>query len=413
MLRPFRFVALALLLLLSACAGLGPPTSSSQIAASKAKLTVLVSIDGFRPDYMARGETPTLDVLAAEGARGAMRPSFPSLTFPNHYALVTGRRPDETGVVANTMEDPKIPGVTFTTSTLDAVADRRWWDGGTPFWVDAEREGMRTAAMFWPGSVAPIQGVRPSRWRAYDKAMTSEQRAEALLAFIDEPGLNPGFAALYLDIVDIEGHHHGVRSAEVDAAIREADRAVARLIAGLKARGRYETTNLIVVSDHGMVDQPLDRVIVLDRLVDASKFKTVGDGALAGIQPVAGAEEEVARALTRPQEHMTCWRKADIPARYHYGRNRRVPAVVCMAEPGWTVMTAAKFAKRTDIGGHGHDPSDPSMTAVFLAHGPAFKTGVTVPLFDNVDVYSLLKQVTGVKGHKGDGNLKTLRGALR
>src|SRR5258708_31132373 len=129
-------------------------------------LTILISIDGFRADYITRGQTPAVAALAADGvwSRG-MRPSYPSLTFPNHYALVTGLRPDRTGMVDNAMEDDRRPGVTFNLAKREIESDPFWWDEAEPLWVTAERAGVPTATMFWPGSDAPIRGVQPSLWK--------------------------------------------------------------------------------------------------------------------------------------------------------------------------------------------------------------------------------------------------------
>jgi len=403
----YRLAALLAALWLTGCA-----TAGSEISPPKARLTILVSIDGFRPDYLERGLTPNLGELAAGGVRGTMTPSFPSLTFPNHYALITGLRPDRNGVIANTMEDPAWPEATFKSSDSQAAADGRWWEQAAPLWVSAERQGIAAASMMWPGSQAEIRGVRPSRWARYDKAMTSDQRVDGLLAWIDDKTLKLGFAALYFDVVDIEGHHHGPASAELNAGVGRADAAVGRLVQGLKARGLWETTNLIVVSDHGMADQPPDQTIWLDDLIAADTFRVVMAGALAGIQPAPGAQSQVAAVLTRPQPHMTCWEKAAIPARFHYGRNRRVPPIVCLADRGWYITTRAP-KRTTDVGTHGYDPADPTMRAVFIAHGPAFKRGVVLPVFDNVDVYPLLTRLIGIKGEKGDGELKPVKAALR
>src|SRR5215212_2405737 len=158
-----RFLALLWFVLLSACATVAPSPERPPV--------ILVSIDGFRPDYLDRGVTPVLSGLAADGVRAAMRPSFPSKTFPNHYTLVTGLRPDRNGIVENNMEDAAIPGVTFKMSNQEAVVDRRWWDQAEPIWVTAEKAGIRSATMFWPGSEADIRGVRPSYWLPFDQTM--------------------------------------------------------------------------------------------------------------------------------------------------------------------------------------------------------------------------------------------------
>src|SRR3982750_3948752 len=100
-----RLGALILLLTLAAPAAAQPTAPPP--------LTILISIDGFRPDYLGRGVTPNLSAMAKTGAFAAMRPSFPSKTFPNHFTLVTGLRPDRHGIVDNNMEDPAKPGVLF------------------------------------------------------------------------------------------------------------------------------------------------------------------------------------------------------------------------------------------------------------------------------------------------------------
>lgn len=409
-----RWMVLVAVLVLGACATASPPPPSPP----KGALTILISLDGFRPDYLDRGNTPALNALAAGGARGAMRPSFPSLTYPNHYALVTGKRPDHNGMVNNTLEDADIPGSPFSMSNRAAVEDGRWWSQAKPIWVSAEQQGVHAGILFWPGSEAEIDGVRPSRWRTFDMKTPSNDRVDALLSWIDAKDPPLGFATLYFDRTDTEGHHHGPYSPQVDAAAAEVDAAVARLVAGLKARGLYETTNLVVVADHGMAPQPLSGLADVATLVDPAKVRFVSTGSVVGVRPLAGHEAEVAAALLKPHPHLTCWRKGQIPARYGYGTNRRVPPIVCLAERGWYFATAAAIKKRwqdhpRDGGAHGYDPFDPDMRAVFVAHGPAFRSGVTLPVFDNVDVYPLLTRLIGVKGETGDGTLGPVRAALR
>ncbi len=395
-----------------------PSRAESIKAPGKSALTILISLDGFRPDYLDRGNTPTLNALANDGVRGAMRPSFPSLTYPNHYTLVTGKRPDHHGMINNTLEDGDISDVSFSMSNHAAVGDGRWWDQAKPIWVSAEQQGVHAGTLFWPGSEAQIDGVRPSRWQVYDEKVPYDDRVDTVLSWIDARDPALGFATLYFEATDTEGHHYGPYSSQVNAAAVEVDAAIARLVAGLKARGLYDTTNIVVVADHGMAPQPLSGLVEVSTLVDPTKAKFVSTGSVVAVRPLPSFEAEVKAAMLKPHPHLTCWEKGKIPARYGYGTNPRVPPIVCLADSGWYFVTASALKKRwaehpRDGGAHGYDPANPDMRAVFVAHGPAFKRGVVLPVFDNVDVYPLLTRLIGVKGERGDGKLGPVKAALR
>jgi predicted AlkP superfamily pyrophosphatase or phosphodiesterase len=389
------------------------PTATPQATAPAGPL-ILISIDGYRSDYLQRGMTPVIAALAADGVRAkAMRPAFPSITFPNHYTLVTGLYPDHHGVIANVMEDPSItPESRFTLGDFAAVSDARWWDAAAPIWVTAKQQGRHTATLFWPGSEAPIQGMRPDYWAHYDAAMTPNQRVDMVLDWLDLPvDKRPAFITLYFDRVDHEGHVHGPDSAEVDAALRETDAAIGRLQAGLKARGLFDKSNLVIVADHGMAATSPQRLIYLDDYADASHLHVVTGGAVGEL---SADTPTAAHAVIGIHPHMTCWAKADIPARLHYGANPRIPAIVCLPEVGWMVTTHAEAAKHTDTpkGEHGYDPDAPQMSALFVAHGPAFRRHWVEEGFDNVDVYPLLASVLGIKPEPNDGHLAEVEDML-
>jgi len=401
-----RLAALLIALTLAACATTPPPAPGPR------PLTILISIDGFRPDYLDRGVTPTLSALAASGVRASMRPSFPSKTFPNHYALVTGLRPDRNGVVDNTMLDPKIPGVTFKMADKATNADARWWNEATPIWVSAERAGVRTATMFWPGSDTAIQGVRPSLWRQFDQSVPADARTDQLLQWLDAaPAERARFATLYFDDVDTAGHHFGPDAPELNAAAAKVDAAVGRLVEGLKARGI--TANLVIVADHGMAATPDTQKIFYDDILPADAARTIGMGAFLSLYPNPGHEAQVAKALLAPHVHMQCWRKEDIPARYHYGANPRVPPYFCLPKTGWLITTHNYKPRDPERGAHGYDPSAPEMAAIFIGEGPAFRQGAKLKTFDNVDVYPLVARLIGVKPEANDGKLSEVAAALR
>ena len=396
--RPALF-ALIVSLLLAACATAPAP--------AERPLTILISIDAFRTDYLDRGVTPTLSALAADGVRATMRPSFPSKTFPNHYTLVTGLRPDRSGMVENVMEDSAIPGVTFRMSDRAAVGDRRWWDEAEPIWVTAERAGVRTATMYWPGSEAPVRGVRPWQWFVFDQSVNSDARVGQVLKWLDLPtSERPRLITLYFDLVDTVGHEFGPDSAEVNAASAEVDAAMARLVAGLKARGI--AANLVIGADHGMAPVSPDRRLIIEDIAPAGTYRVLAAGAFATLIPLPGREAELERAVLGKRPHLECWRKSEIPARFHYGKNPRVAPIFCLPETGWLISRRDFKPPKPERGAHGFDNFSPEMAAIFIAHGPAFRAGARPPAFDNVDVYPLLARLLGVRPAANDGDLDEL-----
>ena len=377
---------------------------------------LLISIDGFRADYLQRGISPTLRMLADQGVRAeAMEPSFPSLTFPNHYTIVTGKYPDDSGIVDNSMVDPQLGR--FRLSLRKAVGDGRWWDEAEPIWVTADRQGLRTATMFWPGSEARIHGYRPDHWRPYSKDMSYDARVDQILAWLDlPPAQRPNFLSLYFEGVDTAGHYYGPDSTQTNDAIRQVDAALARLVAGLKQRSLYRQINLIVLADHGMAYIAPDHRIYLDELIDTRHATVVSTGAIASLIPKPGHTAELEAALLKPQPHMTCWKKSQIPARLHYGHNPRVPPLVCSAQVGWLIVssrTALQHGKKPLLGEHGFDNAAPQMRALFLAHGPAFREHSVVPEFPNVDVYPLMAHLLGIQPQPNDGHYDAVKDMLK
>ena len=183
-------------------------------------------------------------------------------------------------------------------------------------------------------------------------------------------------------------------------AVRDVDARVGDLVAGLAALG--QPANLVIVSDHGMRAIEPAKLTDLDALLPPGSYRLASYGPFATIDPVGSHEPEVAKALLAPHPHAHCWRKGELPARFHYGLNPRVAAFVCLAEPGGEILNGAP----TDRGDHGYDPDDPDMRALFLASGPAFRPGKRVGVFDNVDVYPLLRRLIGlppVSGVDGSG----------
>lgn len=404
---------LAFLLLVPGCS---PGGSARQPApASNGQVLVLVSLDGFRWDYIDRPAAVNLRAIAKAGVHArTMEPVFPTKTFPNHYSLVTGLYPEHHGIVSNTMEDSAI-GHRFTISDSVAVTDARWW-GGEPIWLTAERQGRKAATYFWPGSEAPIGGIRPTWWMRFDNAVPNAVRVRQVLDWLRLPvGQRPAIVTLYFSDVDHESHNVGPDAPGTDRAIASVDSAVGALWAGIREGGLQDQVNLVVVSDHGMAATSRDRMIFLDDYLEQGSYRVVDWSPVAMIVPAPGKEEEVYQRLSKAP-HLATYRRWEVPARYHFRASPRITPIVSIADEGYTITTRAVFARvpRVVLGGmHGYDNALPSMGALFVATGPAFPRGREVPRVRAVDLYDLMTDLLGLRPAPNDGSLDSIRVVLK
>lgn len=415
-----RAVLFALVLLSSACATPRPstvapavtPTVAPPVSVQVSQHVILISIDGLPASMLGDGTLPTLDALATEGARAEwLTPSYPTLTFPNHYTLVTGLRPDHHGIVHNNMRDPALG--TFI-SKGESARDGRWW-GGEPIWATLQRQGGIAATMFWPGSEAEIAGQRPTHYVPFDRNLSPDARVDRVLGWLDLPAdARPRLLTLYFEQYDVAAHEFGTTALQSLHELHRIDRALARLRTGLAQRGLDGSTDLIVLSDHGMADVPREHLRLLDERLDGSAYDVIWWGSFVGIEPKPGREAEVARAFVGRHDVYACWRKGELPAQWRYGMHPRIPAIVCQADVGWRVQGKRHTAWPQPVKGeHGFAPEAPQMRAVFVGAGPSFKRGVVLPAFDNVDIYPLLARLLGIEPAPNDGTLDSTRPALK
>lgn len=396
----------------AACAPAARPASAPAPAAEQT--VVLVSLDGFRPDYLTRGVTPNLEALARRGVRAQwMTPSFPTKTFPNHYTLVTGLLPDHHGVVSNNMLDDELGP--FRMSLRSAVRDARWW-GGEPVWVTAEQQGVTAGAMFWPGSEAPIKGTYASHWIPFDEAFPDAARVDSVLAWLAPPSGPPArFVTLYYSDVDGAGHRHGPNAGvALDDALRTVDAMIGRLVAGIAERGMTDRVNVIIVSDHGMSEISNERLIRLDDYLDLEDVTVIDWSPFALIRPKPGKLDATYAALKGKHPHLQVYRKHELPVHLRYGTHPRIPELVLIADDGWSITSTLGAGSWAPVGGsHGYDPTLASMRALFLAAGPAFREGVVVPPFQNIHVYELMTHILTLAPAPNDGSLDSVRVMLR
>lgn len=402
-------VLVLLVLAMLSCRAIRPVGSESVSAGHRPSTLILLSFDGWRWDYHTKAPTPHLQRLMARGVTAErLIPVFPTKTFPNHYTIVTGLYPERHGIVANKMRDP-MTGLSFSLANREAVEDARWW-GGEPIWVTAERQGQHAATVFWPGSEAPVGGVRPRYWKRYDGGVTNEARVEQILAWLDLPRPErPTFIAGYFSDTDEAGHRAGPSSTETRAAITRLDGALGRLLDGLQARRQLDVVNVVVVSDHGMAETRSDRLIALDTYLDLDTVEVVDVNPTLGLIPSTMNVDSIYRRLANAHPHLQIFRREETPERWHYRDNPRIPPIVGVADEGWQVLPSIPPTWPTHprtFGDHGYDPAAVSMHGIFVAAGPAFRRGVTVAPFESIHVYNALACALGLRSAPNDGSPK-------
>jgi len=379
---------------------------------------VLVSLDGFRWDYAKRDNARNLLALGGSGvwAPDGVMPSYPSLTFPNHYAIATGLYPEHSGIVANSFLDPA-RHARYSMSDDKTVTDGSWYSG-TPLWSLAEGHGMRTACLIWVGCEAKIAGFRPSYYATYDAA--TERSPESQQARIDDAAallrlpadVRPHLILIYFSEPDHEGHEFGPDARETRAAELKMDALIGRLRAVLKSTGL--PIDLVVVSDHGMAKSE-GGWIDLDQFADLTDFETVGS-------LLYGKSEEdrgrVYNQLKKASSQFVVYRLKDVPADLNFNRNAREGDPVIIATGPYAIRAHAPPAGEADrpptTGMHGFDPHRmPEMKASFFAAGPDLVEGKTVAPFDTVNLYPWMAHLLGLNAPKSDGSLNILSGTLR
>jgi len=388
-----------------------PPNTAAQQAKH---YVVLVSLDGFRYDYATKYGAKNLLAMAARGASApdGMIPSYPSVTFPNHYTIVTGLYPEHHGIVANTFYDPARKE-TYSYTNPKTTGDSSWY-AGTPLWVLAEQQGMRAACFFWPSSDADIQGKRPSYYVGpYEDNYPDEKRVEQVLAWLRlPPEKRPHFIALYYANTDHAGHTYGPDAPETGEAVRHVDEMIGKLSEGVAASGL--PVDLIVLADHGM-ETLQGGWVILDKWADLSQFETAGP--LLYAKSDADAEKAY-ESLLGASDKFKVYRRSQMPPYLHFDSNPREGDPVIVPTGPYSIVAhdpnANGGARTPPRGGHGYDPRQTlSMKAVFVAVGPDIRPGVTVASFENIDVYPLIAKILELRTSPVDGTLRTLQGILK
>ncbi len=372
---------------------------------------ILISFDGFRWDYPSRGLTPNLKKMAREGVQAfSLEPVFPSKTFPNHYSMVTGMYPENHGIIYNDFFDP-FKGLRYKVGDTASVREARWYSGEA-LWETAERQGVRSASFFWPGSEVHLAYRHPTYYKYYDGKVPYRNRVDTVLAWLRLPAnRRPHFITLYFDATDTEGHRYGPDSPELNRAIVRLDQTLGYLLDGLAKLPIGREVNLIVVSDHGMTAIDSTRIIPIEASLSDLPHRIQGYGPVVMISAADSLVAKIKQRLSENQRHYRVYRREEVPSYFHFSRHPFIPPLIVVADPGWSLIPnhfPGGYALKAR-GNHGYDNHYLDMHGIFFAAGPAFKKGYRTGTLRNIDLYPLICRILRIMPRQNiDGKLERI-----
>ena len=383
-----RFLSILLVTTMLYC----PPVTYGDTAHSAT--LILISIDGFRWDYLDQYPTPHMRAIAEQGVRATrMTTVYPSKTFPSHLSLATGLSPADHGIVDNNFCD-RDRGQCYRLG--DGRKDATWIKG-IPLWNLVELHGHKAATFFWPESDARIGGQTPTYHYHYSKQAPYTERVDQVLDWLQLPAsARPKLITLYFSAVDTMGHRHGPDSPEVAAAIAEVDALIGRLWKLTQAQS--DPINLLVVSDHGMAEVRSEHAIDVSELPTAAGFNVLNGGTrvayyreddTANVENLRAALQEAARGRYEVLSEATLQERGVKP-------DATTPDLLIETAP--PAVFRNQLSGESWVGGtHGYPAEVDEMSAFLIAAGPAFRSGLAIPQVHQLDVYPVAAKVMGVK----------------
>jgi predicted AlkP superfamily pyrophosphatase or phosphodiesterase len=373
---------------------------------------ILISMDGFRWDYIQFANTPHLDEFIRGGVQSeGIIPPFPSKTFPSHISLVTGKHPEEHGILSNKMYDPVFDEYYYIGQNSKPVLEEKWYEA-EPIWVTAEKQNKRAMTMFWPASEAEIMGVRPTEYFIYDESISNSERVSQILKWVDYPERKRGnFFSLYFSDIDSKGHKYGPNSKEVYRAVEKMDSIIGELVDGLKDRKVYNNINIIITTDHGMASTSEDSVIFLDDYIDLEDIEVVDWGPASAILPKVDIKSIYSK-LIDAHPKLDVFMKGSLPKNLHYNNHRRIQPIIAIAHEHWSITDRKTYNSNPDRyngGNHGYYSNYDSMRGIFLARGPGFKSGFKGPGFNSIHLYELMCYLLKIQPTDNSGFLDSTR----
>ncbi|VDO03702.1 unnamed protein product [Rodentolepis nana] len=356
-------------------------------ACAKQNKVVVVSMDGFRHDYLDMAKSQGRNISAFEdlynrGFRGRLVPVMPTITFPTHFSAATGRHVENHGIMNNVFYSPQ-QNATFSYKNPENAQESQWWNynKNEPIWMTNERLGHKSCIFFWPGSSSSYNGNVPTKSKlVYNSSVPFKSRVEQVINWMREDD-EITLCLLYMREPDYTGHAYGPDSKQVMDRVEELNDIVDYLVHLVNTTPNLrDSVNIILTSDHGMAEVSKEN----------------------GGPTVQEMHTKLIQAnLTGADIYL----KDDLPAYYHYANSSRSPPLVVIAHRGYSIFTSPpKYHLKGD---HGYDKEDTQMHAFLVAAGPNLNHVDNIQVIQQIDIYPLVCGLLNLaEPNKIDGNMR-------
>lgn len=178
------------------------------------------------------------------------------------------------------------------------------------------------------------------------------------------------------------------------------------------------SVNLMIVSDHGMIEVSPSKKVILDNYIDVNKIEVISYSPALMFNVKEGAvKSDIYSSLKAGEQNYRIYSKEDIPERFHLKNNIRTPDFLMIAEEGYTINSDEYFKSRGEEypsgGAHGFDNANIKMDALFIAYGPAFKNKCTMGRIENIHLYEVMAKILNVHPAPNDGDFNTVKEMLK
>jgi predicted AlkP superfamily pyrophosphatase or phosphodiesterase len=421
--RIITLIAIVGMLSMASCSSKLSPatqkvTTSNSESALKKPYVILISLDGFRWDYVDKYRPPNLIKFISKGVKAqSLIPSYPSKTFPNHYTIATGMYPDKHGIIGNIFYSYE-KEATYNIRNREMAEDGSFYRG-SPIWIEANKASMVTASYFFVGTEANIQGMTPTYYYKYDGSVKNETLVAQAVKWLKMPAKKrPHLVTMYFSDMDDVGHDFSPSNdEELKNKLLALDKNLGDLFKGIAATGM--PVNIIIVSDHGMANQSIENLIPVDDIQNDSLFSTINNGSIVNIHPKDHIDtNDLFEDLKRKEHHFKVYKTEDTPGFENIPTNKDWGPLQLVPDLGYYFSTKKSIAARiekniTTIGVHGFDTKYKDMHGIFYAKGPAFKNNYEIPAVKNIHIYPLMCRLLGLEIPEGiDGDLDQIKSVL-